>query len=257
MRRAAAVLLLTLGCASNHYDTYKARNPDWYGEGPTVGASLHETLAVLHAPAVGGNRRLVSKLDVLRFDAGAAVVLSETQLEAALADAAPSDYGVMATLTCRSKVDLEIFTNQKVAWYLLVGGKLEAWDHYDFTDRCVSFDDLRPARGDAPRELELERLLVAHRDAHFPRSMEHVAELYQKGIRYLAVGRTQDAAAMLEAGDRGFDVGARGARHVDFENAPPQLRLAQSPEIEALRQQLVQGLARAGVVPAHGATSTP
>jgi hypothetical protein len=255
MHRAAAVLLLTLGCAANHYDTYKAGSPDWYGEGPTPAASLHETLAMLYAPGVGGNRRLVSKLDVLRFDAGSAVVLDEAQLEAALTDAGPSDYGVVATLTCQSKVDLEIFTNQKVAWYLFVGGKLEAWDHMDFADRCVSFDDFRPARGDAPRELE--RLLVAHRDARFPRSMEHVAEFYRKGIGYLAAGRTQDAAAMLQAGDGAFDVGSRGAKHVDFENAPPQLRPAQSPDIEALREQLVQGLARAGAAPAHGATSTP
>ena len=235
-------LALALGCAANPYDTYKAKNPDWYGEAPTAGASLHETLAGLYAPPVAGYSRFVSKLDVLRFDGGRAVVLTQAQLDEALATDAAGDYGIVATLGCLSEVDLQRYHGEKVAWYLLPGNRLAAYDHFDFVDRCAVSNAFRPE--DAERA-PLERAVVAHRDAKFPRSMEHAGEIYVKGIAYLGAKRPEDARAMLEAGDRAFDVGSRGERHDDFENAPPTLREAKSKDVDLARQRLVEGLARA------------
>jgi len=249
MRALAPLVLIAVACAANPYDTYKARNPDWHGEAPTAGASLHETLAGLYAPPVAGYSRFVSKLDVLRLADGKAILLSEAELDAALESDAPGDYGVVATLGCLSKVDLQRYHGEKVAWYLLAGNRLVAFDHFDFVDRCVVYNQFQPA---GPEEEALERLVTAHRDASFPGSMEHAGELYRKGIAYLAAKRPADAAAMLEAGDRAFDVASRGKRRVDFENAPATLREIKSPEIDALRRELAAGLARseAGAAPA-------
>ena len=249
MRALAPLVLLALACAGSPYDTYKARNPDWRGEAPTAGASLHETLAGLYAPPVAGYSRFISKLDVLRLADGKATLLSEAELDAALESDAPGDYGVVATLGCLSKVDLQRYRGEKVAWYLLAGNRLVAFDHFDFVDRCVFFNQFQPA---GPEQGALERLVTGHRDASFPRSMEHAGEFYRKGIAYLGARRPADAAVMLEAGDRAFDVGSRGERRVDFENAPRALREMQSEEIDALRKELAAGLARseAGGAPA-------
>ena len=234
-------LAVALGCAANPYDTYKAKNPDWYGEAPTVGASLHETLAGLYAPPVAAYTRIVSKLEVLRFEGGSPVLLSQAQLDQALAADEPGDYGVIATLFCQSEVDLKRYAGEKVAWYLLVGNRLVAYDHFDFVDRCTVSSSFRPAdAGQAP----LERAVIARRDAEFPNSMEHTGELYMKGIAYLGAKRPDDAEAMLKAGDASFDVGARGEQHIDYKNAPQTLRPTKSRQIDDLREKLVQGLKR-------------
>jgi hypothetical protein len=240
MRRLASLLAaLALGCAANPYDDYKAEHPDWSGEGPSQGASLAETIAVLYAPPIRDNQRTVAKLDVLRFENGKARLLSKAEVDAARASDAPGDYGMVATLSCRGRSDTQMFIGQKVSWYLFPGNRLSAFDHFDFVEACTVFNEFHPARGD---EQALERQLIAHRDANFPRSMEHAAEFYRKGVAYLAADRTEDARAMLAAGDRTLDVGARGEKILDYENAPPQLAPVRSPEIAAIRNRLVQGL---------------
>jgi hypothetical protein len=241
MRALAPLVLIAVACAANPYDTYKAKNPDWHGEAPTAGASLHETLAGLYAPPVAAYNRFVSKLDVLRLEDGKATLLTEAELEAVLESDAPGDYGLVATLVCLSEVDLQRYHGEKVAWYLFAENRLVAFDHFDFMDRCAFFNQFQPA---GPEQEALERPVTAHRDASFPGSMEHAGEFYRKGIAYLGAKRPADAAAMLEAGDRAFDVGSRGERHVDFENAPSTLREMKSPEIDALREALAAGLAR-------------
>jgi hypothetical protein len=241
MRVPLVCLLFALGCAANPYDSYKAKNPDWYGEAPTAGASLHETLAGLYAPPVAAYSRTVQKLDVLRLEAGVARKLGDAELDEALATDAPGDYGVVATVSCLSEVDMQRYYGEKVAWYLLQGNRLVAWDHFEYVDRCTGHNDFRPARGD---DLAQERIVLAHRDASFPRSMEHTGELYLKGLAYLGAKRPEDAEAMLRAGDASVDVGQRGERHVDYENAPAGIRQMKSREIDDLRERLVRGLER-------------
>ena len=74
--------------------------------------------------------------------------------------------------------------------------------------------------------------------------MEHTGELYLKGLAYLGAKRPEDAEAMLRAGDASVDVGQRGERHVDYENAPAGIRQMKSREIDDLRERLVRGLER-------------
>lgn len=237
----ACLAVFSLACASNPYDTYKAKNPDWYGEAPTAGASLHETLAGLYAPPVASYSRFVQKVDVLRLADGGATLLGKAELDEVLATDAPGDYGVVATLRCLSEVDMKRYEGEKVAWYLLEGNRLVAYDHFDFVDRCTGRNAFQPASGD---RVALERIVLAHRDASFPRSMEHTGEFYLKGLAYLGAKRTEDAEAMLRAGDAALDVGQRGERHVDYENAPAGIAQLRSKQIDEIRERLVEGLKR-------------
>jgi hypothetical protein len=235
------VMLLALGCAANYHDAYKAKNPDGYGEAPTNGASLHEALAGLYAPPTADYRRFVSKLDVLRIAEGGPTKLAPAEIDAAIDAGAADTFAVVATLGCRSEVDLEIYSGEKVGWMLLPEGKLASWDLPEYTDRCVVSNAFQP--GDASLA-DLEKQVAAYRDANFPRSMAHVGEYYQKGLAYVAVGRIADAEAMLAAGDRGFDVGTRGEQIVRFDT-PRGVQLADSADVAALRRRLATELVKA------------
>lgn len=234
-------MLLVLGCAANYYDTYTAKNPDWYGEAPTVGAPLHEALASLYAPPVADYRRFVSKLDVLRLADGQATKLSGVEIDAAIESGAADTFAVVATLGCRSEVDLQVFMGEKVGWMLLPGGELASWDLHEYVEGCAVHNAFRP--GDPSLAL-LEAQVAAYRDAHFPRSMQHAHEYCQKGLAYVAVGRIADAEAMLAAGDRTFDVGARGEQNVQYEG-PREISIVDSSDIARLRRQLATQLAEA------------
>jgi hypothetical protein len=103
-----------------------------------------------------------------------------------------------------------------------------------------------------------ERIVIAHRDAEFPRSAEHVGEYYTKGLAYVAAGRPDDGARMLRQGDRAFDVGERGEVHIDFENAPRAIRQMDASGVERLRALLLQKLGEARPAPTGQAThATP
>jgi hypothetical protein len=243
MPRAAVFLALAaLACAANPYDTYKAKNPEWYGEFPTEGASLHETLAGIYSPPRGDWRRLIHRLAVLEVGAGGARELSAEELDAALAEDRVADYGVVAALGCQSEYATQMFLGEKVAWFLFDQNRLVAYDSIDFAERCVVVNEFKPA---TKALAERERAVVAFRDASFPKSMEHVIEFYRKGFEYLRVGRVADARAMLERGDAGFDVAQRGEHHVEFEGPSRSVRIADEGDTAKARDLLVRGLAKA------------
>jgi hypothetical protein len=242
MRLAPVAALLALACAQTPYDTYRAKNPAWYGEFPTVGASLHETLAGIYMPPRGDWQRLIQKVAVLRFDATGPRELSQDELDAALARDEVADYGLVVTLRCRSEYNLIRYEGEQVAWFLFHANRLAAYDSCDFAERCVVFSEFKASPAE---RAEQERALVAFRDAHFPHSMEHVGEFYAKGLRYLEVGRVADARAMLERGDEAFDVAERGERHVDFEGPGRKVPVAKSADVDKARDALVRALARA------------
>src|SRR5262249_46806904 len=134
MRRLALVVaLLALACASNYYDRYRAQNPEWDGVFPARGATLAETLAGLYAPPVASYSRMIGKLDVLRLGPdGSAIVMTQGEIEGAMAAGDTGDYGVVVTLRCLSEVDMQRYSGEKVAWYVLPHNELGAYDHYDF-----------------------------------------------------------------------------------------------------------------------------
>ena len=251
MRPFSLLLGLALGCAANPYDSYKAKNPEWYGEFPTEGASLHETLAGIYSPPRGDWNRLIHKLAVLELGEGGARELSKSELDAVLGEDRAGDYAVVAALGCQSEYALQgSVRGEKVAWFLFDDNRLMAYDSVDFAERCTVMAEFKPAS----KELaERERAVVAWRDASFPKSMEHVIDFYQKGFAYLRVGRVADARAMLERGDAGFDIAARGEHHVEFEGPSRSVRIADKADTAKARDLLVRGLAKAEGKPAPGA----
>jgi hypothetical protein len=244
-----AVALATSGCAANHYDTYTAKNPEWYGEFPTGGASLHETLAGIYSPPRGDWQRLIHKLAVLELGESGARELEGPELDAVLAEDRAGDYGVVVALGCQSEYAQRSFQGEKVAWFLFHENRLVAYDSIDFAERCAVIGEFKPAT----KELaERERAVVAVRDADFPKSMEHVIQYYRNGFEYLRVGRVADARAMLERGDAGFDVSARGEHRVEFEGPSRSVRLADKDDVAKARDLLVRGLAKAEGKPPPG-----
>ncbi|MGI9433054.1 MAG: hypothetical protein ACR2PQ_12610 [Myxococcota bacterium] len=240
---ASALLVSMLGCAPNYYDTYKAKEPYYFGSGPSQTASLHEVLAILYAPPVADYSLIVAKLAVLRLEEGGPVELSREEIDATLASGASGDYGVIATLSCQSEYNIKRYAGEKVAWYLLRQGKLTAYDHFDFVDFCAVANEFRAARADT---MALEAQVLSYRDENFPKSMEHAGQFYRRGLGYLNAERPDDALRMLQAGDAAVDVGRRGEQHVDKE-ASTQIRVSKGRDVEKNRAALVKRLRAAGV----------
>lgn len=238
----ALVLALSVAaCGGNYHDSYKAKNPDAFFGTPMAGATLHEVLASVYAPPIVATSLFVSKLDVLDVSDGQARLLTEAEVDAAIAGETAGDYGVVVLMRCLSEVDMQRYGGEKVGWYLLKDGKLIYWDQAEFLDKCLFRNEFLPARGDL---VATERLITAHRDANFPTSMAHTGEFYQKGLFYLGADRIEEAEAMLKAGDEFVDVGQKNKRHVDMENAPNQVRPTRVTQLEQARQALVDGIAR-------------
>ena len=238
---ALVLALSAVACGGNYYDSYKAKNPDAFLGTPMAGASLHEVLASVYAPPIVATTLFVSKLDVLDVSGGQARLLTQAEVDAAIAGDTAGDYGVVVLVRCLSEVDMQRYGGEKVAWYLLQDGKLVAWDQAEFVDRCLFRNEFFPAKGEL---VATERRITAHRDANFPTSMAHTGEFYQKGLFYLGADRLDEAEAMLKAGDEFLDVGGRNKSHVDMENAPNQVRQARESQFQQARQALVDGIAR-------------
>jgi hypothetical protein len=234
------VLAASLGCAGNYYDSWKAKNPDGMITTPSAGISLHEVLASVYAPPVADYSRFVGKIDVLRFPGGQAVVLTEQEIDAVIAEDAKGDYAVIALVRCLSEVDMQRYGGEKVAWYVVDDGGLAAWNHYDFSDNCMVSPDFRPASGKDATLVTYERATTAYADANYPAGMGHVGEYYMKGIVYAGAGRLDDAKAMLAAGDGTVDVAQRGERHEDLEGSRAKPRTIRSADIDAIRERLVK-----------------
>jgi hypothetical protein len=238
---ALVLALLVTACGGNYYDSYKAKNPDAFLGTPVAGATLHEVLASVYAPPIVATTLFVSKLDVLDVSDGQARLLTEAEVDAAVAGDAAGDYGVVVLLRCLSEVDMQRYGGEKVAWYLLQDGKLVAWDQAEFLDRCIFRNEFFPAKGEL---VATEKRITAYRDANFPTSMAHTGEFYVKGLFYVGADRVEEAEAMLKAGDEALDVGSKGKGHVDMENAPQQVRQGREPQFQQARQALVDAIAR-------------
>jgi hypothetical protein len=245
MRKLALLVLLgsAVGCAGNYYDSWKAKNPDGMITVPSIGSSLHETLASVYAPPVADYSRFVGKIDVLRFEGGSAVAMTPNEIDLAIADGAKGDYAVVALVRCLSEVDMQRYGGEKVAWYVLEDGGLVSWNHYDFNDNCTGSVDFRPAKAAETERVAHERAAAAYEEANYPAGMGHVGEYYLRGLRYLGADRIDEAKAMLAKGDATVDVAQRGERHEDYEHTAAKPRVVKSAEIDAMRDRLAKGIA--------------
>jgi hypothetical protein len=246
-RYAFASLVCTLAlligaCSSNYFRSYQKAHPDWVFAFPDNEANLEQTVASLYAPTPLGTQLSIRRLDLLRVDSEPWQPIPFEQLRSgSYVSSDEADYAVVADFTCSSRVDLQQYQGEKVGWYLLRKNRLRAFDHYEFVEACTVANTFVPA----PLEgAELERALLEHVAAQYPRSMVHVGELFQKGVIYARLDRIDDAKRMLAEGRAAFD-SSGDDKATEFETPGVHLEVRRADEDRSLRDQLVREIAAA------------
>ena len=151
------------------------------------------------------------------------------------------DYAVAAILACYQSAAGMSYQHQKVAWFLLEGNHLVAYDHHRFGNQCTVWNSFRPATGGAiaTESTLLERIRKSH-----PESMVNWGEEYAKGLALVEVCRLEDARRRLERADRSVDVGfsrPHGSPRADRNrDENPSTR----DQVMSLREQLVRAIDR-------------
>jgi hypothetical protein len=210
-----------LACQSDYYEAYRAQHPDWVAELPRPGAALEEVLASLHAPSeVEGVRVEVERLTLHRADVQPWRDISFERIRSGryTSDAAAT-YAVTAVLGCGATEGLREVRARRVAYYLLPRNRLQSFDHYEFRPGCGQRNHFRAARGES---VALERELETRIAREHGRQRLALDQLYQRGLAYVEVGRTEDARAMLVAAEpdyRAQRARARRATDVDTQRA--------------------------------------
>ena len=209
-----ACAIAASGCAGNYFRAYQETHPDWAFVFPDRDANLEQTVASLYAPPPIGTQLSIRRLELLRVDTEPWQPIPFEQLRSgAYVSTDEADYAVVADYVCQSRVDLQRYHGEKIAWYLLPGNRLGAFDHYEFIEGCTVSNLFTPAPTEAA---ELEREVQQHVASEYPLSMVHVQELFQKGVIYARADRVDDAKRMLNEGRAAFDSSG--------DDAPPNSR---------------------------------
>lgn len=221
-----------------------------YVEFPETGVPIADVVASL-VPARATNAMLQARdVRVMRIDSEPWTTLpAETVRGGAMSIESTARYAIVASFNCQALVNGERFYNEQAAWYLLPGGKLAAWDHYDYGDSCGMENVFEPARG--PLALD-EKLLVSWIEKNMPRSASYVTNHYARGLAYALVGRLSDARAMLAAGDAATDA-SPDLKAPTREGRGRYYTRGRDAERSAAREHLVRMIESAADTPAVGA----
>ncbi len=137
---------------------------------------------------------------------------SDAILSGEYAPTSDASYGVRVGVYCWWDEEPSVGgsrTESRVLWYVVAGGRLRSWDHFDFD----------PTQGCAPRasfhrgdDVDLDFVIDLRRD---PGLIEHrrtcpSVEAYGRALAYVDARRTQEARALLAFGDRTVELDARG-----------------------------------------------
>ena len=206
MRKAlllAAMTLAVIGCSHPPADEYQEPDEKWFAPMfPRMGASLHETLAGLHASREGDYRVVVQKIEVLRTDV---TPWERVEIEDARTSAEfgkGQSFVVMAHRICTSAIKSRQWAGVYTDWFILTKNRLYAYDYQEYSYQCLQFNLFRPARG---RRIETERELQRYIEKNFPKSMFLSIFVYRQGITLAKAGRIEDAELALANGDSRFD----------------------------------------------------
>jgi hypothetical protein len=238
----AASLALLTSCAGNYFREYQRAHPEWVFAFPDTEANLEQTIASLYAPPPLGTQLSIRRLDILRVDATPwqPIAFDELRSGRFTSDDAAT-YAVVAHFTCRGRVDLQVYQGEKIGWYLLPENRLRAFDHYEFVEGCSVHNDFAPTSAE---HAAVEREVEAYVAAHYPPSMVHVEQLYQKGIAYARVDRVDDAKRMLQEGSRAFD-SSGDDKATEFETPGVHLEVTRPDDAKSMRELLVREIAAA------------
>lgn len=242
----AALLCLVsilLPACSTYYERYRATHPEFVAALPSKGMTLEEVVASVYAPPDGMYNPSVQKLEILRLGAEAVEKIPFAELESRAFESTEAEhYGVIAYVYCQTQYGY----NEKTSWYLLESNSLLAWDHFDYADRCVSYQSFEPARG---VYVDLERQLTERVRADFPRGFVHDLELYRKGLALAKAGRIGDAERMLAEGDEIRTTPESEANSLDTSQ---RARLTNRSDELSMRARLVHAIEAARVVATDG-----
>jgi len=237
-RRAAIAwaLLAALGCQSSYHDAYRSAHPGWVAALPRPTSELEEVLASLYAPVdVEGVQVTVAQLEIYRADVEPwrAISFERIRSGAERSDDAAS-YAVVVAWACRADEGLRVLAEERVGYYLLPGNRLEGFDHYTFGGGCRSRDQFRAVRGAA---VALERELTARIARDHGRPALGLEQIYRRGIAFVEAGRSEEARAMLLAGEPAYRAARRRARQAPSSEASQALA-----EAGRLRGNLMRAL---------------
>lgn len=197
----AIAVATALACQSGYYEEYLAAHPGFDPALPREGLTLPELLAALHAPARARTSEVaVAKLWIYRSDVDPwQDIPFESIRTGAVAVSDAHDYAVLVAWTCRFEAGLQQGETGRGGFYLLPDGRLAAWDHHEFRERCRVDNEFRAARGEL---IDTERAVTERLTALGVRYS--LVQAYQRGLAYVEAGRLEDARAMLVLGERTY-----------------------------------------------------
>ena len=206
---ALAVAATVLACQSTYYDEYLAQYPGFEPILPRADATLREVLAALHAPtAVESIDVTLSQLAIYRVDGED---WSEIRLDAIRSGTAElpadADYVVLVGWVCSFEQGLTTRGSKNVGYYLFLGNRLAAYDHYAYRDQCRSINEFRAARGIL---VGTERQALDRVSGKGTRIS--LTQAYRRGLAYVEAGRLTEARAMLVLGERSYRLAAERLR---------------------------------------------
>lgn len=214
----ACVVAMATACAGSWLARYREAHPDWRAELPVAGQGVDEVLAGLWAPDGLELHRIVASLELLRCDTGPCRRIRVRGVSPAGFEPAPgANYAIVAQVFCTAKTPDSPIETVRGVWYWLPAGRLRAWDHVGFGERCDPQSEYRPLRA-ARADVEVELAAAAGHAEHPP---EHGATAeYQRGMSLVGAGRVDDARAALRRGDALLQ---RAAAHSDAAAGPGDL----------------------------------
>jgi len=234
---ALPFLLLLLACSATPGERWRAAHPGFERRAPSAGQPLAEAVASLEEPgppqtvSVSGTRLLAVDPDPWQqLDADAVLALRPGQDEL---------HAVVTLRTCAHREGLRRTTKvARASWLLFQGGRLEAFDYWEFGEACAPEHRLLPAT-EAHRRLERELSRDVVR--RHPASRLGPADSFRKGLVLVEHDRADDADAMLAVGNRELGEATRAANE-EQKDAPSEEELA---EARALRAELKRAIREA------------
>jgi hypothetical protein len=137
------ILTSAFACSETFYESYSRSHPNWRPHPfPVRQGGLLDTIASLLAPREYGDYTFVRKIRVFRVSGHEWSELDYDLVTSKSFEQGPTDYHlVMAILTCQHSIYDYSYGNNGVAWYLISGNDLLAYEHLEFEYQCEAGGD--------------------------------------------------------------------------------------------------------------------
>jgi hypothetical protein len=155
-----------------------------------------------------------------------------------------TDYVVVVKRTCRDWEGRQRWSDVRMSWFLLPGGRLAAYDHWTFGPRCAVADRFRPAAEGSPARTT-ERDLLRWLEQRHPQGRLPIELRFQRGEAFVEAGRLDEARALLRFGDDAIE--ARDHLHRPREESAAESGAFQTEQarLRRLRADLSTAIRRA------------